>query len=32
MTPSATAAELKSCPLYINGKAVISTGSKGYPA
>src|SRR6478672_4790218 len=28
MTPSATAAELKSCPLYINGKAVISTGPK----
>src|SRR3954451_9976362 len=28
MTPSATAAELKSCPLYINGKAVISTGRK----
>src|SRR5436309_5536396 len=28
MTPSATAAELKACPLYINGKAVISTGPK----
>src|ERR1700731_4584619 len=28
MTPSATAVELKSCPLYINGKAVISTGQK----
>src|SRR5258707_6120188 len=28
MTPSATAVELKSCPLYINGKAVISTGPK----
>ena len=28
MTPSATATELKSCPLYINGKAVISTGPK----
>src|SRR5689334_15395044 len=28
MTPSATALELKSCPLYINGKPVISTGPK----
>src|SRR5690349_24619583 len=28
MTPSATAVELKSCPLYINGKPVISTGPK----
>src|SRR5690242_18889299 len=28
MTPSATALELKSCPLFINGKLVISTGPK----
>jgi malonate-semialdehyde dehydrogenase (acetylating)/methylmalonate-semialdehyde dehydrogenase len=28
MTPSATAVELKACPLYINGKRVISHGPK----
>src|SRR5207302_9551468 len=28
MTQTATAAELKACPLYINGKAVISTSQK----
>ena len=28
MTPTATAADLKSCPLYINGKPVISRGPK----
>jgi len=28
MTPSATAVELKSCPLYINGERVISRGPK----
>jgi len=28
MTPSATAVELKPCPLYINGKPVISSGAK----
>jgi malonate-semialdehyde dehydrogenase (acetylating)/methylmalonate-semialdehyde dehydrogenase len=28
MTPSATAVELKACPLYINGKRVISRGPK----
>ncbi len=28
MTPSATAADLKSCPLYINGERVISRGPK----
>lgn len=28
MSPTATAVELKSCPLFINGQAVISTGPK----
>src|SRR5215469_1893749 len=28
MSPATTAVELKSCPLYINGKAVISQGPK----
>src|SRR5215831_1868260 len=28
MSPTATAVELKSCPLYINGQAVISRGPK----